>query len=64
MNIGFQQQQPLAFTAAVRSTPSPQHAAHLDIRTEAARGPSRAPVAPEEKEPAGGPNVEAQGTAL
>jgi hypothetical protein len=31
MSTGFQQQQPLAFTAAVRSTPSPQHAAHLHL---------------------------------
>ena len=29
MSTGFQQQQPLGFTAAVRTTPSPQHAAHL-----------------------------------
>ena len=41
MNTGFQQQQPLAFSAAVRSTPSPQHAAHL--RLDAARpAPERA----------------------
>ena len=41
MNTGFQQQQPLAFSAVVRSTPSPQHAAHL--RLDAARpAPQRA----------------------
>ena len=31
MNTGFQQQRPLGFTATVRSTPSPQHAARLDL---------------------------------
>ncbi len=29
MSTGFQQQRPFGFTAAVRSTPSPQHAARL-----------------------------------
>lgn len=47
MNTGFQQQQPLAFTAAVRSTPSPQHAAHLNLGG-ARPGPERR-VRPEEK---------------
>jgi hypothetical protein len=31
MTTGFQQQQPLGFSAAVRSTPSPQQAARLDL---------------------------------
>jgi hypothetical protein len=31
MNTRFQQQQPLASSAAVRSTPSPQHAARLRL---------------------------------
>jgi hypothetical protein len=31
MNTGFQQQRPLGFTAAVRSTPSPQHAGRLAL---------------------------------
>jgi hypothetical protein len=49
MDTGFQQQQPLAFTAAVRSTPSPQHAAHLDIKGEATKASSTALIAPEQK---------------
>ncbi|HEY4030748.1 MAG TPA: hypothetical protein VGM25_10420 [Caulobacteraceae bacterium] len=31
MSTGFQQQQPLGFTAAVRSTPSPQQAVRLAL---------------------------------
>ncbi len=53
MNTGFPQQQPLAFTAAVRSTPSPQHAAHLDIKGEAAKTVCEGPPAPAEKSSAG-----------
>ena len=37
MNTGFLQQQPLLASAAVRSAPSPQHGAQLDIRTVATR---------------------------
>jgi hypothetical protein len=48
MNAGFQQQQPLAFTAAVRSTPSPQQAAHLRLDS-APRAAVEPPVRPEEK---------------
>ncbi len=44
INTGFQQQQPLGFSAAVRSTPSPQHAARIKPRSEP-------PVAPEQKSP-------------
>jgi hypothetical protein len=48
MHTGFQQQQPLLTTAAVRSVPTPQHGAHLDlpINWQAAQGPS---VARQEK---------------
>ena len=49
MTTGLQQQQPLSFTAAVRSTPSPQQAARLDIGSGAARASSTAPAAQEEK---------------
>ena len=44
MNSGFQHQRPLGFTAAVRSTPSPQHAAHLRLDSA-----PKKPVTPEEK---------------
>ena len=47
MNSGFQQQQPLGFSAAVRSTPSPQHAAHLDL--DGARRSAKTPPRTEEK---------------
>jgi hypothetical protein len=47
MNTGFQQQQPLAFTAVVRSTPSPQQAAHLHL--DSARAGAEPPVRSEEK---------------
>jgi hypothetical protein len=47
MDTGFQQQQPLAFSAAVRSTPSPQHAAHLHL--DATRPASDQAVPAEEK---------------
>ena len=47
MHTGFQQQQPLAFTAAVRSTPSPQHAAHLQLDAVPPR--AEEPVQAEEK---------------
>jgi hypothetical protein len=47
MDTGFQQQQPLAFTAAVRSTPSPQHAAHLHL--DGAPPKPEEPVQDEEK---------------
>jgi hypothetical protein len=46
MDTGFQQQQPLVFSAAVRSTPSPQHAARLrldDVR------PAPEPTVPTEE---------------
>lgn len=48
MHTGFQQQQPLLTTAAVRSAPTPQHGAHLDLPShwQAAQDPS---VATEEK---------------
>ncbi len=49
MNTSFQHQQPLGFSAAVRSTPSPQHAAHLDIVGDQAGAPSKTPREPEEK---------------
>ena len=48
MHTGFQQQQPLLVSAAVRSAPSPQHGAHLDIRSVATDAPSDAPRAPDE----------------
>ena len=48
MNTGFQQQQPLLVSAAVRSAPSPQHGAHLDIRSVATHAPPDAPRAPDE----------------
>ena len=46
INTGFQQQQPLGFTAAVRSTPSPQQAAHLHL--DATR-PAPEPAIPAEE---------------
>ena len=49
MNTGFQQQQPLGWSAAVRSAPSLQHGAHLSIGGAKTRTPSKAPIAPEEK---------------
>jgi hypothetical protein len=49
MNTSFQHQQPLSFSAAVRSTPSAQHAARLDIAEDQGRAPSEPPVKPEEK---------------
>lgn len=48
-NTGFQQQQPLGWSAAVRSAPSPQHGAHLNIRGPATRASSKAALPPEEK---------------
>jgi hypothetical protein len=48
-NTGFQQQQPLGWSAAVRSAPSPQHGAHLDIAAPATRASSKAPIRAEEK---------------
>ncbi|MEI9890037.1 MAG: hypothetical protein WDN45_04795 [Caulobacteraceae bacterium] len=48
MNTGFQQQQPLNYSAAVRSAPSPQHGAHLTLKSEATRSSSKAAIAPEE----------------
>lgn len=47
MNAGFQQQRPFAFTAAVRSTPSPQQAANL--RLNGHRGQAGGPALDEEK---------------
>jgi hypothetical protein len=44
ITTGFQQQQPFARSAAVRSAPSPQNAARLDLSGEA-----KAFVAPQEK---------------
>ena len=49
INTSFQHQQPLGFSAAVRSTPSPRHAAPLDIVGDQARAPSKTPLKPEEK---------------
>jgi hypothetical protein len=51
MNTGFQQQQPLAFTAAVRSTPSPQHAAHLHLDAARPAAEEAAPVEEKSFEP-------------
>ncbi len=48
MNTGFQQQQPLLASAAVRSAPTPQHGAHLDLRGVAAQAPPDAPRAADE----------------
>ncbi len=48
MHTGFQQQQPLLTTAAVRSAPTPQHGAHLDLPSNW-QAAAAAPVAPEEK---------------
>ena len=31
MHTGFQQQQPLLTTAAVKSVPTPQHGAHMEL---------------------------------
>jgi hypothetical protein len=45
MNTGFPHQRPLGFTAAVRSTPSPQHAARLVLDD----GRPAAPLQAEEK---------------
>ncbi len=41
MHTGFQQQQPLLTTAAVRSVPTPQHGAHMDLPSswQAAKAP-------------------------
>lgn len=47
MTTGFPQQRPFGFTAAVRSTPSPQHAARLDLGGD--RPVSRPPAPDEEK---------------
>jgi hypothetical protein len=47
MNTGFEQQQPLAFSAAVRTTRSPQHAAHLHL--DSARPAPEPPIRSEEK---------------
>lgn len=48
-NTGLQQQRPWTWSAAVRSAPSPQHGTHLDIKAEATRASSKAPMPPEEK---------------
>ncbi len=47
MSTGFQQQRPFGFTAGVRSTPSPQHAARLKL--DHARPAPDQPVKGEEK---------------
>ena len=49
MNTGFLQQQPHRWSAAVRSAPSPQHGAHLELRSDATRASTKAAIAPEEK---------------
>jgi len=49
MKTGFPQQRPWTWSAAVRSAPSPQHGAHVDIRADATRASSKAPIPPEEK---------------
>jgi hypothetical protein len=48
MHTGFQQQQPLLTTAAVRSVPTPQHGAHLELPSNWQAGEPAA-VASEEK---------------
>ena len=49
MNTGFQQQRPWTWSAAVRSAPSPQHGAHLEIKGGATRASSKAAIPAEEK---------------
>lgn len=50
MNTGFQHQQPLHNSAAVRSAPSPQHGAHMEMQGPGLRPSDKAPlVAVEEK---------------
>lgn len=48
MHTGFQQQQPLLTTAAVRSVPTPQHGAHMELPSHWQAG-EPVTVAPEEK---------------
>ena len=49
IDTGFQHQRPFGRSAAVRSAPSPQHGAHLNIRAEATRASSKPALAAEEK---------------
>ena len=49
ITTGFQQQQPFRFSAGVRSAPSPQHGAHLVLKSGATRTSSKPAIAPEEK---------------
>ena len=49
MNTGFQHQRPFGRSAAVRSAPSPQHGAHLELRGDATRASSKSALQPEEK---------------
>jgi hypothetical protein len=48
MHTGFQQQQPLLTTAAVRSVPTPQHGAHMELPSHW-QAQEAVGVAPEEK---------------
>lgn len=49
ITTGFQHQQPLGWSAAVRSAPSPQHGAHLELKSEATRASTKPAMPPEEK---------------
>ena len=49
MITGFQHQRPLGWSAAVRSAPSPQHGAHLELRGEATRSSTKSALSPAEK---------------
>ncbi len=49
IDTGFQHQQPLGYSAAVRSAPSPQHGKHLAPKGDATGASSRPAIAQEEK---------------
>ena len=53
MNTGFQQQQPLHVSASVRSAPSPQHGAHLNLGPADAHAWTRPHTAASEPRPFG-----------
>jgi hypothetical protein len=48
MTTGFEHQRPFGYSAAVRSAPSPQHGAHLELRSGATRASTKAAIPPEE----------------
>jgi hypothetical protein len=48
MITGFQHQRPCGLSAAVRSAPSPQHGAHLELRSEATRCSTKPALSPAE----------------